>query len=217
MEAEDAGPCPGCATLNVAFLKGVGQSLWGTVTGTVHAVMHPIETAKGLTELGNPATAAVNGSLAVTNLRDKWNNGNAEVKANMIGNVAGDVAQLFIGTEEIKGATEAVNISKSTNEVSEVNKGIEIAEAYKKPSGATTAEQKLSKIEKSKTTTSIVDKYTKRTEVRSGNGPGQSRTEINVIKNNEGKTIKTYKDSYERANKFQHRKPLRGGPEGRPQ
>jgi hypothetical protein len=30
-------------------------------------------------------------------------------------------------------------------------------------------------------------------------------------------TAETYKDSYDRANTFKHRKPLRGGPEGRPQ
>lgn len=76
--------------------------------------------------------------------------------------------------------------------------------------------EKLSKVEKSKTVEQIGDgKYTKTTEVRPGIGPGQSRSEYVRIKDAEGKTIKTYKDSYDRANKFQHRKPLRGGPEGR--
>ena len=70
---------------------------------------------------------------------------------------------------------------------------------------------------KGKTTTSIGDKFTKTTKIVPGKGGGQSRAEYVVTKNKEGKTIRTYKDSYDRANKFQHRKPLRGGPEGRPQ
>jgi hypothetical protein len=77
--------------------------------------------------------------------------------------------------------------------------------------------KKLSKVEKLKTVESVGEKFIKKTEIRPGNGPGQSRAEIVSIKNKEGKTVKTYKDSYDRANTFQHRKPLRGGPEGRPQ
>ncbi|MBN1281835.1 MAG: hypothetical protein JW985_02595 [Alphaproteobacteria bacterium] len=49
-------------------------------------------------------------------------------------------------------------------------------------------------------------KFEKTTEIRPGKGPGQSRAEYTRIKNSEGKTIKSYKDSYDRANKFQHRK-----------
>ncbi len=76
---------------------------------------------------------------------------------------------------------------------------------------------KASKVSKSKTTESIGGgKFTKTTEVRPGKGPGQSRAEYVRIKNADGKTIRTYKDSYDRGNKFQGRKPLRGGPEGRP-
>ncbi|MBA3673950.1 MAG: hypothetical protein H0W75_03180 [Chitinophagaceae bacterium] len=77
---------------------------------------------------------------------------------------------------------------------------------------------KSSKVEKTKTTESIGGKYTKTTEVRpSTKSPGQSRAEYVRIKNSSGKVVKTYKDSYDRGNKFQGRKPLRGGPEGRPQ
>jgi RHS repeat-associated protein len=75
---------------------------------------------------------------------------------------------------------------------------------------------KFSKAQKSKKVKKIGDgKFTKTTEVRPGKGPGQSRAEYIRYKNAEGKTIRTYKDSYDRANKFQGRKPLRGGPEGR--
>jgi RHS repeat-associated protein len=80
------------------------------------------------------------------------------------------------------------------------------------------ARQSNNKVEKSKTTETVGGKYTKTTEVRpSKQQPGQSRAEYVRYKNSDGKVIKTHKDSYDRANNFQHRKPLRGGPEGRPQ
>ena len=64
---------------------------------------------------------------------------------------------------------------------------------------------KLSKVKKS-VTTKTVGKFTKTTKVTPGRGPGQSRSEMVKVKNQNGKTIKVYKDSYDRANKFQHRK-----------
>lgn len=75
--------------------------------------------------------------------------------------------------------------------------------------------EKLSKVQKSKKTENIGDKFTKTTEVRPGKGPGQSRAEYVRYKNKDGKVIRTYKDTYDRAGRFQHRKSLRGGPEGR--
>jgi len=76
----------------------------------------------------------------------------------------------------------------------------------------------LSKIKKSKKDFFIGNgRFKKTVKVVPGRGPGQSRSEYVIIKNKQGKTIKTYKDSYDRANIFQHRKSLRGGPEGRQQ
>jgi len=72
------------------------------------------------------------------------------------------------------------------------------------------------KLKRAKRSKKIGDKFTKTTEVRPGKGPGQSRAEYVRFKNRQGKVIKTYKDSYDRGNKFQGGKPLRGGPEGRP-
>jgi len=118
------GNCPPCdvpddspGVLSVAgnFLGGIGQSVIGTVTGAVHAVLHPVETVTGLASLANPVTAAVNGTLAVMKIEGQWKNGNADVKANMIGNGVGDVAQLFIGTEEIKATTEALKITQGAD------------------------------------------------------------------------------------------------------
>lgn len=80
-----------------------------------------------------------------------------------------------------------------------------------------TKKPKLSKVKKVTRTEQIGNKFTKKTKVNPGRGPGQSRAEITTVKNKAGKTIRTYKDTFDRANKFMHRKPLRGGPEGRPQ
>ncbi|MEW6746581.1 MAG: polymorphic toxin-type HINT domain-containing protein [Planctomycetota bacterium] len=49
-----------------------------------------------------------------------------------------------------------------------------------------------------------------------GDRGGASRAEYHVWKNAEGRVIKTYKDSFDQHNRWEHRKPLRGGPEGRP-
>jgi RHS repeat-associated protein len=201
---------PGVLSMAGNFVKGIGQSVAGTVTGTVNMVLHPIETVKSIASL-NTTEGQVNMAIAGGMAIEKFKKGNGNVKSNMLGNLTGDVAQLFIGTEEIKLATDALKITKAVDEVGQVAK---VTNTIEKADGSAA---KLSKVEKSKTTESIGGKYTKTTEVRPGKGPGQSRAEITRVKNSEGKTIRTYKDSYDRANKFQHRKPLRGGPEGRPQ
>ncbi len=76
---------------------------------------------------------------------------------------------------------------------------------------------KQSKVEKSTKTESVGGKYTKTTDVKPGKGPGQSRAEYVRYKNQDGKVIRTQKFTYDRANRFQHKKPMRGGPEGRQQ
>lgn len=65
---------------------------------------------------------------------------------------------------------------------------------------------KLSKVPKSVTKKTVGGKFTKETKVTPGKGPGQSRSEMVKVKNSNRKTIKVYKDSFDRANKFQHRK-----------
>lgn len=75
---------------------------------------------------------------------------------------------------------------------------------------------KRSKVPKSIREYSIGEgRFRKIVEVRPGKGPGMSRAEYVRIKNRQGKTIRTYKWSFDRANRFQHRKPTTGGPEGR--
>jgi hypothetical protein len=85
-----------------------------------------------------------------------------------------------------------------------------------KSNGSNTKSSTPSKVEKS-TKVEQVGNFTKKTKIEPSKiSPGQSRSEYVTYKNRDGKVIRTYKDSYDRGNKFQGRKPLRGGPEGRP-
>ncbi len=100
----------------------------------------------------------------------------------------------------------------STGEMTAIAVGVAKAGADRVNPG-----KKLSKVSKETKTETVGGKFTKKTKVVPGKGPGQSRAEIVTVKNQKGETIRTHKDSFDRAGKFQHRKPLRGGPEGRPQ
>jgi hypothetical protein len=116
---------PGVLSVAGNFVKGVGQSAWGTITGAAHAIIHPIETIKGLAELGPTTPGAAFGVgrnlfNAASKTVDDFNNGNADVKSNIAGNVAGDIGQLFIGTGEVKAATEGVKIADEVGKVAKV-------------------------------------------------------------------------------------------------
>ena len=49
---------------------------------------------------------------AASKTYNEFKNGNGNTKANIAGNLVGDVAQLFIGTGELKAATKVIEISK---------------------------------------------------------------------------------------------------------
>ncbi len=111
--------------------------------------------------------------------------------------IATGVAEIALGADISVNA--AINMAKGYNYGKE---------GFNSPSKPTTSEPAPSKVEKSKTTETIGNKYKKTTEVRpSKENPGQSRAEIIKYKNPKGKTIKVVKDSYDRGNKFQGRKP----------
>ncbi len=115
--------------------------------------------------------------------------------------------------------TGTLKVAVGANLMSNASKNIQDNNSRNSSSNNNSSSSSSNKVEKSKTTTTVgkEGKYTKTTEVRpSKQAPGQSRAEYSRVKNKDGKVIKTYKDSYDRANKFQHRKPLTGGPEGRP-
>lgn len=76
--------------------------------------------------------------------------------------------------------------------------------------------KKLSKVKKEVRNETIGEgKFTKKTKIIPGKGPGQSRSEMEFVKNADGKLIRARKFSYDRANKIQHKKRVRGGPDGR--
>ena len=120
--------CPECATLNIAFLKGVGESVVSTVTGTWDAITHPVQTAKAIGSLNTPE-GALNLTMAAVSTYGKFSNGSPEVKANMAGNFFGNVGQLFIGTGEVKAATTALRGIKVADEASAVTKIADVVDA----------------------------------------------------------------------------------------
>lgn len=104
------------------FIGGLAQSAWGTVTGAYNVVRHPINTAKALGNVvAHPINTAKAIGKAVSKGYDDFKNGDADTKANIAGNVIGDVAQLFIGAEEVKAGTETVKIAEGTNDVEKVS------------------------------------------------------------------------------------------------
>ena len=106
-----------------SFLKGVGSSLWGAVTGIASAVAHPISTITGLAHVvAHPIQTAKALGNVLSNTYDEFKNGNGNVKAGILGHAVGDIAQLFIGTGEAKAATETLEIANI------LEKGAKIAE-----------------------------------------------------------------------------------------
>ncbi|MDQ6755848.1 MAG: hypothetical protein M3004_02845 [Bacteroidota bacterium] len=101
------------ASVTGSFLSGVGRSLWSTVTSLGNAVLHPTNTLKNVGKL--MMQPDVGGTLpyrAATKKLEEFKNGNANQRANILGNVFGDVTQLFIGAGEIKAATKVFEITK---------------------------------------------------------------------------------------------------------
>jgi RHS repeat-associated protein len=160
-----------------------------------------MEVAIGFTPLGPIADG-------ISLLKDVFTGNWSAIPLDLAGFVpGGDVAKL-------KKLDKVVDMSKTMDRLNDTKKLTKKIDAVKVETKTT---EKLSKVQKSKTTEPIGNgKYTKTTKVQPGKGPGQSRSEMKIYKNQDGKVIKTQKDSYDRGNKFQNKKPLRGGPEGRP-
>ncbi|MFY1047876.1 RHS repeat-associated core domain-containing protein [Chryseobacterium sp. GP-SGM7] len=133
-----------------------------------------------------------------------------------VGTIAGVPGAVVSGGLILSGT---LKVGLGTSMVYHSSKNMQNDNSKNSSNSSSSSSSSPNKVQKSKTTTTVgkEGKYTKTTEVRpSKQSPGQSRAEYTRVKNKDGKVIKTYKDSYDRANKFQHRKPLTGGPEGRP-
>jgi hypothetical protein len=125
VDPDGRGPSdpPGVLSVTGNFVLGLGESAWGTVTGVYGIVRHPINTAKGLGNvIAHPINAGKAIGKAVSDGYSKFKKGDADVKANIAGNVVGDVAQLFIGAGEVKAGLEAVRGAKVTEEISVIAK-----------------------------------------------------------------------------------------------
>jgi RHS repeat-associated protein len=181
----------------------------------------------GIIELGRKtlisASGVVNGMLSNTgivssdpfNFRQKLNEEDQELYDNsvMVGQLGGLIMPGGRGSVEpslqpVGGPSIPVAIPLKPVLVP-LRPGTQQSSSSTNNSGSTAnnTNAKQSKVPKSTTTQSIGNgKFTKTTVVKPGNKPGQSRAEYIKYKNQSGKTIKVVKDSYDRANKFQHRK-----------
>jgi RHS repeat-associated protein len=160
-------------------------------------------------------------------LEEKMQRIRQRATAGMVG-VAIVTSVLIPGPDEVLLMGVLQRAGAALRSIRAADKAVDAVQHVKKPEKVVdkvvTTEKKIEKVvesekkvEKSTKVEKIGDKFTKKIEVKPGKGPGQSRAEYVRVKNADNKTIKTYKDSYDRANKFQGRKPLSGGPEGRPQ
>jgi hypothetical protein len=119
----------GCCGVVGAFVGGFVDDIKGAVTGTIHAVTHPVETFQAIDRY-NPTTvsgrinAAIDGSMVAYSVKNKWDTGDANVKAGMLGAATGEVAQLFGGD-----AAEAGKVGKlaEIDKLAEVDKVAEVS------------------------------------------------------------------------------------------
>jgi hypothetical protein len=120
----------GCCGVIGAFAGGLYDDLKGAVTGTVHAITHPVETVKALGKLdpiADPVGSAQAGTAVyngVSNAYSKFTNGDANDKATVIGMVTGEAAQLFGG--EIAEAGKAGKVGELADKTGEIDKAGEL-------------------------------------------------------------------------------------------
>jgi hypothetical protein len=111
------------------FLKGVFQSAWGTIKGVGQIIAHPINTIQGIVHVVVHPIQTFNAlKKVVTQTYHEFKNGNGNTKAEILGNALGDVAQLFIGTGEVKAVEESADIGKVVQKVEKIAKEAEQAE-----------------------------------------------------------------------------------------
>lgn len=198
------------ATINGQMGEGLVESVTDVAEGVYNLVTDPIGTAATLgTAIGNLVSDPIG---TFTAIKDQTVSSFKENPQKAMGKVIGNMMMAVVTEGVVTEANATSDVAQVTKTVATVEKTVD------KTVDVSKTTSKLSKVEKSTTTTKIGDKFTKTTEVRpSTKAPGQSRAEYVRYKNQNGKVIRTYKDSYDRANTFQHRKSLTGGPEGRSQ
>jgi RHS repeat-associated protein len=151
---------PDVLSVSGNFAKGVGQSIWGTVTGVANMVAHPIQTAEGIgNAVAHPIETAKAIGNAVSDTYSDFKGGNGDVKANIIGKVVGEIAQLAVGAAEVKASLNTVKATKLETElINAANEAKEISGAGKGATYGTKVHTEFSKINVKGTTSEVLYK-----------------------------------------------------------
>ncbi|SEP46080.1 DUF6443 domain-containing protein [Mucilaginibacter sp. OK283] len=120
-----------CCGVVGAFAGGLYDDLKGAVVGTVQAVIHPINTLTGLADLGADRVTQVQVGMAVVNGvsegYQKFKDGDANVKAAMIGGLVGEAGQLFGGefaeVGKVGKLAEASKLAEGASDLSKIAEG----------------------------------------------------------------------------------------------
>jgi len=117
------------ASVSKAFIKGFGKDLWGAVKGTAHALIHIDQTAVTIAKLQNPVDQQFMGIAAYQTLRgttERFRNGNANDKAEIIGAGVGEIAQLFGGElAEVGKIGEIGKLSEVTSDIAKITEEVD--------------------------------------------------------------------------------------------
>lgn len=106
-----------------SFVKGVGNSALETVKGVGNMVLHPINTVTAIVHIvADPVKAGKALISAVKQTYHAFKNGNAQQRAEILGKLTGDVAQMFIGSGEVKAAEELGDVARVTGEAEKIEK-----------------------------------------------------------------------------------------------
>ena len=122
-------------SITANFAKGLVESGINTLVGALNVVIHPIETTKQVGSLIDKSSTfegrlmlGLNLGISALNTYNNFKSGNADVKANIAGNLVGDIAQLFIGTGEVKAASYAMEASNFERQMLKFAQNAEKAE-----------------------------------------------------------------------------------------
>ncbi|QKJ30366.1 RHS repeat-associated core domain-containing protein [Mucilaginibacter mali] len=135
---EPQGPCPQCATLNIAFLKGFADDIKAGLHSLDYAGRHPFETAGNILHAltNDPKThrtrleGAIKNSVAAN--YNKFADGDLVTKATVLGIVSGEGVQLLGGeaadfTKIGEGSNILKNAAQGKEFVAIVTQGLEDA------------------------------------------------------------------------------------------
>ncbi|WP_133473325.1 RHS repeat-associated core domain-containing protein [Sediminibacterium goheungense] len=109
------------ASVTGSFFKGLGNSVWSTLKAVKHVVTNPIQTVKGI---GNAIAHPIEtGKALYAHAKDTYNafkEGDAEKRAEILGNLTGDIGQIFIGTAAANAGLKLARVSSVTKKIVKV-------------------------------------------------------------------------------------------------